>query len=109
MQLEDIIEMQITNEDLNLALEKALNVSFIDNLRHRESFVQLDSKIRGYLGEIAIKKLITNTPLSIVYSDYYEKGSNEDIDLFVNNSHKKNIKIEICQMNNVKNLLKKIC
>lgn len=95
MELKDIVEMKITDKDLYSALEKALNMDFIDNLRHRESFVQLDSKIRGYLGEIAIKKFLEKSPLTIAHSDYYEKGSNEDVDIYINNQNTKNIKVEI--------------
>ncbi len=51
-----IIELKIEEKDIELAVEKALESEFIDNLRNRWPFVQLDSKVRGYLWEICLKR-----------------------------------------------------
>ena len=85
--LEDkIIGFDITDEDLEWAVEKALKVDFIDNLRERATFVKLDSKIRGYLGEICTSRFLTTNGIKILGTDQYQSEDNEDKDILVQNN-----------------------
>lgn len=94
LQKEDAIQLEITDEMIDEALTHALQMSFLDNLRNRAPFVQFDSKLRGYLGEIAMKKLILESGVSIVSVDSSD-GSGEDIDMCIENDYINNIRIEI--------------
>ena len=73
----------------------AKNTTFIDNLRKRNKFVSFDSKVRGFLGEIAITNLLINSGIKINDINKLNEGENEDIDIFVSNEFSSNIKIEI--------------
>lgn len=81
----NVIQFEITDNDLQLAVEKALRVDFIDNLRDRATFVKLDSKIRGYLGEIGMNRFLTTNGITVLETDRYEAQSNEDKDVLVQN------------------------
>lgn len=52
----DVIKIEIERADIFEAIRMAKGHNFIDNLRHRSPIVSFDSKVRGYLGEIALKK-----------------------------------------------------
>ena len=51
--------MDLTSNEIIEAVRHARRETFIDNLRERNEFVALDSKIRGYMGEIYLKKLFS--------------------------------------------------
>ena len=68
---------------------------FIDNLRMRNTFVQFDSKVRGYLGEITVKKLLQDSDIEIANCDEYVDGSNEDIDIKLRTSNADDLIVEI--------------
>lgn len=95
MNKNDIIIVKINKKDLEQAILHSLNTSFIDNLRKRNKFVSFDSKIRGFLGEIAITNLLTNSGIKINDINKFDEGENEDIDIFVSNQYSSSIKIEI--------------
>ena len=95
MKQNDIIKVEIDKRDLEQAILHAKNSNFIDNLRERDRFVAFDSKIRGFLGEIAIVKLLINSGLRINNINKLEEGENEDVDIFISNKHCSNIKIEV--------------
>lgn len=77
----DLIKLPITKLDVIDALNKALSQTFTDNLRSRPKTVQLDCKIRGYLGEIALKNWFTNNGIHFSQTNYLVDGSELDIDL----------------------------
>jgi len=56
MDYKEILNINLTKEDVIQAITKAKEEIFIDNLRDRHINVQFDSKLRGYIGEIALKK-----------------------------------------------------
>lgn len=56
MKYQDILKIVLTKEEIITAIAKAKEQNFIDNLRDRHINVQFDSKLRGYIGEIALKK-----------------------------------------------------
>lgn len=60
MNINDIILLNISREDVLEAIRKAKTHHFIDNLRNRHIIVSFDSKVRGYLGEIAIEKWLVD-------------------------------------------------
>ena len=92
----DLMQVDIEYEDLKQALSLSLEKSFLDNLRQRNPFVQLDSKVRGFLGEFAIRKLISkNRQLSILETDYVTEESHEDKDIVIENEYSSNIILEI--------------
>ena len=55
MIFKEIIKLNLTKNDVIAAITKAKEQIFIDNLRDRHVNVQFDSKLRGYIGEIALK------------------------------------------------------
>lgn len=92
----DFMKVDIEYDDLVKALSLSLDKSFLDNLRQRNAFVQLDSKVRGYLGEFAIRKLInTSNQLSILETDYVSNDSYEDKDVVLENKYSSDIVLEI--------------
>jgi hypothetical protein len=62
------------------ALERALQNNFIDNLRNRHPNVQLDSKLRGYVGELAFSKWMAQHGIHFESSNQLDKTSGMDID-----------------------------
>ncbi|MBR1863763.1 MAG: topoisomerase DNA-binding C4 zinc finger domain-containing protein [Ruminococcus sp.] len=85
---DDFIKLDITEEDIISAIEKAQAVRFIDNLRDRHPMVSMESKVRGYLGETGIIKLLTVNGLRCIQVPYDEARGNDlcDIDLAVQGS-----------------------
>ena len=95
MNKNDIISVDISKQDLEQAIIHAKNTSFIDNLRKRNKFVSFDSKIRGFLGEIAITNLLTQSGFVINDINKINDGENEDIDIFISNQFSNDIQIEV--------------
>ena len=92
----DFLKVNICYEDLEQALVLSLEKSFMDNLRRRNPFVQLDSKVRGYLGEFAIRKIIERSGnLSILKTDFVSSDSFEDKDIVIKNNYSDDIILEI--------------
>jgi len=80
---QDIVSLKIDMEDIKTALRRALNLNFKDNLRDRSLLVALDSKIRGFLGEIAIQKYLEENNIIIEKgnTNVLNQNSNIDIDI----------------------------
>lgn len=55
-----IVILNISIGDVFVAIDKAKQMTFIDNLRNRAPTVQFDCKVRGYLGEIGIMKWLNS-------------------------------------------------
>lgn len=51
-----IVPIPLPKKEILTALTTALQQNFIDNLRDRHPNVDLDSKLRGYVREVAFKK-----------------------------------------------------
>jgi len=83
--INSIIKLDVSKEDLMNALKKALNEEFIDNLRSRGDFVKLDSKIRGYIGEITLKKWFSEKGILFEKTNYFDDQQNMDMDFIFNN------------------------
>ena len=74
--IHDLIALPLTRDDVLTAIKEARQHRFHDNLRRRSPIVQFDSKVRGYLGELGMRKWLssqgvgctaTNTP-----TDYHQ-------------------------------------
>lgn len=81
------ILFEISEQDLIAAVTKAMQIDFVDNLRQRATFVKLDSKIRGCLGEIGMNRFLTENGIDIIGTDTYEKENGEDKDILVRNRY----------------------
>ena len=76
----EIIKLNLTKDDIIEAIIKAKEQIFIDNLRDRHINVQFDSKLRGYIGEIALKKWFIANSINIITTNYFEEDIGIDID-----------------------------
>ena len=80
MNINDIIKLQVSKEDVLEAIQKAKGHSFIDNLRDRHINIQFDSKLRGYIGEIALKNWFSKNDLEMEATNYFDEDYGMDID-----------------------------
>lgn len=86
VRLSDFIRLEMSKEDVELALSKAIqndNVG-IDNLRQRFKMVRLDCKIRGYLGEISLRNWFSKFGITFNKIDFFDDDLNMDIDMVYN-------------------------
>ncbi len=75
-----ILKIKISKEEVKQAIIKAKSQDFIDNLRNRHINVAFDSKLRGYIGEICLKKWFFNNGITIETQNYLDDGLSMDID-----------------------------
>ena len=80
MKYQDILKIALTKEEILEAIAKAKKQNFIDNLRDRHINVQFDSKLRGYIGEIALKKWFLDNGIKIITTNYFEEDIGIDVD-----------------------------
>lgn len=80
MNINDIIKLTVSKNDVLEALQKSKEHIFKDNLRDRHINIQFDSKLRGYIGEIALKKWFTDNGIEIEVTNYFEDEYGMDID-----------------------------
>ncbi len=80
MKYQDILKIVLTKEEIITAITKAKEQNFIDNLRDRHINVQFDSKLRGYIGEIALKKWFIENGIEITTINYFEEDIGMDVD-----------------------------
>ncbi len=87
-------KITVSKEQIILAIEQAKKNIFIDNLRNRSINVAFDSKIRGYVGEISVKKWFEDQ--GIFFEEKSQKASHNlmDIDFIFQGNHSK-IEIEL--------------
>lgn len=90
MRFEQILNIPITEDEIKKAIIKSQQNLFLDNLRDRHLNVAFDCKIRGYVGEIALKKWFFENGISVITQNYISEGQNMDIDFLY-----KNIDIEL--------------
>jgi hypothetical protein len=77
---QDILQLELNKDDVIEAIAKAKENNFIDNLRDRHVNVQFDSKLRGYIGEIALKKWFLENDIKITTTNYFEEDIGIDVD-----------------------------
>lgn len=78
--MNSLVNIPLEKSEVLLALEKAHQSNFIDNLRNRHPNVQLDSKLRGYVGELAFSKWMAQHGIHFESSNQLEVESGMDID-----------------------------
>jgi len=77
------IQIPLTKDEVLQALQQALENTFIDNLRYRHPNVALDSKLRGYVGEVAFKKWLLEHGITALESNLMNESSAMDIDFLI--------------------------
>lgn len=97
--IQDIIKLSVTESDIKESIKKALAESFNkrDNLRKRDSNIQFDCLLRGYIGEKAIVNWFPSYGITFDKINYMEDTSGDiDIDLLFtyNVSSTKSIEIK---------------
>lgn len=80
MLFNQILKISITEEEVKSAILLSQSNLFRDNLRLRHPNVSFDSKIRGYVGEIGLKKWFTQNNITILTQNYMDDGLSIDID-----------------------------
>lgn len=80
MKYQNILKINLTKNDGIAAIAMAKEQNFIDNLRDRHINVQFDSKLRGYIGEIALKKWFLENNIKITTTNYFEEDIGIDVD-----------------------------
>jgi hypothetical protein len=80
MLFNQILKISITEEEVKNAILLSQSSLFRDNLRVRHPNVSFDSKIRGYVGEIGLKKWFTQNNITILTQNYIDDGLSIDID-----------------------------
>lgn len=80
MIFKELVKLALTKEDILESISKAQEHNFIDNLRDRHNNVQFDSKLRGYIGEIALKNWFLSNDIKIITTNYFEEDIGIDID-----------------------------
>ena len=95
IQFSDTIQLEITEAEIISIIKKIVSIDFIDNLRSRNSNVRFDCLLRGYIGELALRKWFNRAGIEFAKSDYMVDEDNIDIDLlFKQNGIKKKIEIK---------------
>jgi len=92
--MSELVNIPLTEAEVLNALKKALLHQFIDNLRDRHPNVQLDSKVRGYVGELAFRKWMRQAGISFSSTNKMKLNRALDID-FTFDAPKKKIEIEL--------------
>ena len=94
--VDDIVKLDVDEKIIKESIEKAIKNNFIDNLRRRHPNVQMDCKIRGYIGEIAIKKFFKKYDIFFDKTDYLtDEMGDIDIDLLYKNKYSLEIKTSL--------------
>lgn len=88
------VNIPLTKKEVLSCLEKALQQNFIDNLRHRHPNVALDSKLRGYVGELAFRKWMKQQGIEFSDSNQQDHSSGMDID-FIFETQSKKLELEL--------------
>lgn len=88
------VQILLSKQEVLSAIERALDQNFIDNLRKRHPNVQIDSKIRGYVGEIAFKKWMKKNGIHFNSCNRLDESGTMDID-FIFKSEGKTTELEL--------------
>lgn len=80
MTFDQIINIEITADEVKQAIIQAQQNNFIDNLRNRHPNVSLDSKLRGYIGEIGLSKWFAKNNIVVENRNVHTDDFGLDID-----------------------------
>lgn len=84
MKYNDIIKLTISRNDVVTAIIKAKEQDFIDTLRERHVNIQIDRKLRRYIGEMSLKKCFLENGIKIKTTNYFDEEYGMDIDFEYN-------------------------
>mgnify|MGYP001009780957 FL=1 len=76
----DICKLYVSQQDILICIERALNLGFEDNLRKRHINVKFDSKLRGYLGEVAFNNWLKRFGVFYTKSNQFNVKTKMDVD-----------------------------
>jgi hypothetical protein len=74
------LKIAVTEELIHAAINQAKEQLFVDNLRNRSINVAFDSKIRGYIGELAVKLWFEEKGINFSTTNQLNRKSNMDVD-----------------------------
>ncbi len=81
--INDAILLPLTEAEIKTVMQKALaqfDIAKRDNLRHRHLNIKYDCILRGYIGEYAISKWLTENGITLTATNYVTDGDAMDID-----------------------------
>lgn len=81
--IRDVVNIKLTKEEILSCIAKTQQHTFLNNLRERHPNIKFDCKLRGYVGELALKKWFSENDIEIEATDYLEDGENIDIDFVI--------------------------
>tara|TARA_B100000965_G_scaffold62000_1_gene47859 strand:- start:532 stop:1266 length:735 start_codon:yes stop_codon:yes gene_type:complete len=89
------VNIPLQKAEVMQGLQQALQHTFIDNLRSRHPNVALDSKLRGYVGEIAFRKWLKQNGISNFSCNHADEASGMDVDfLFYKNGEELHLELK---------------
>lgn len=88
------LKITVSKHDVLTGISLAKKQLFIDNLRNRSLNVAFDSKIRGYVGELAVKNWFKTNHITFLSTNKINRKSNMDVD-FLFKGKSKNLEIEL--------------
>jgi hypothetical protein len=84
----DWLNIPLSKTEVMQAMEQALAHNFIDNLRNRHPNVAFDSKLRGYVGELAFRKWLDQNGISNYSCNHADESSGMDVDFLFEHKEK---------------------
>jgi hypothetical protein len=77
---QDIVPLPLSESDVLQAIKRSQKSNLLDNLRLRHPNIGFDCKMRGFIGEIALKNWFASHSLFFTEVNYLPDGSGMDID-----------------------------
>jgi hypothetical protein len=77
---QDVLALPISEHDILQAIEKAQQCRFVNNLRQRHANIEFDCKIRGFIGETALKNWLATKHIYFQHTNYLADESGIDVD-----------------------------
>lgn len=80
------VQIAVSKAQILEAIALSKERLFIDNLRNRAVNVAFDSKVRGYIGEIALKKWFSQNGIDFSSTNHFDRKSSMDVDFLYQGS-----------------------
>ncbi|QHT70932.1 hypothetical protein GXP67_31935 [Rhodocytophaga rosea] len=77
---QDVISLPLSESDILQAIQRAKQSNLMDNLRMRHPNIGFDCKVRGFIGEIALKNWFASHQVFFNQVNYLPDGTCMDID-----------------------------
>lgn len=92
---QDIIPLPLAEDDILQAIRRSQESKLLDNLRMRHPNIQFDCKVRGFIGEIALKNWFSSHNIYFNKVNYLPDASGMDIDfVFGQGTHTLNLEVK---------------